>query len=78
MEAVRLVLLLTSGSRQGENEFLEFPSIEDALTYGRELVGEARFQLEGIEDANGRSLISYDHLHELCRAPQQTRLRRYG
>jgi hypothetical protein len=78
LEPVRLVLLLTSGSRQGENDFLEFSSIEDALAYGRELYGEPRFQLEGIEDASGRSLVAYDHLRELCGAPGQRRQRKYG
>lgn len=75
--AVRLVLMLLSGPREGENDFLEFPSVEDAVAYGRELFGEPRFQLEGIEDANGRSLICYDFLNELCRSPMQPQ-RRYG
>jgi hypothetical protein len=75
---VRLVLLLLDGSREGENDFLEFPSIEDAVSYGRELYGGRRFQLEEIEDANGRSLISYDYLNDLCRTPQPLSERRYG
>ena len=66
MEPVRLVLLLLAGPREGENDFLEFPSIDDAVAYGRELYGERRFQLEGIEDARGRSLVSYDDLNERC------------
>ena len=74
--AVRLVLLLVTGPREGENDFLEFPSIEEAVAYGRELSGEPRFQLEGIEDADGRSLISYDYLNELCGSAVQQR--RYG
>lgn len=73
---VRLVLLLVSGPREGENDFLEFPSIEEAITYGRELYAEPRFQLEAIEDSEGRSLISYDHLNELCGPPVAQR--RYG
>lgn len=78
MQPVRLVLLLLAGPRQGENDFLEFPSIEDAVAYGRELYGERRFQLEGIEDANGRSLMAYDHLNDLCRSPNPMPQRRYG
>ena len=73
---VRLVLLLLSGQREGENDFLEFPSVEDAVAYGRELYGEPRFQLEGIEDPDGRSLICYDYLNELCRPAMEQR--RYG
>jgi hypothetical protein len=53
--AVRLVLLLTDGPREGENDFLEFPSIEDL---------------------DGRCLISYDYLNELCGSPVAQR--RYG
>jgi len=75
---VRLVLLLLDGSREGENDFLEFPSIEDAVSYGRELHGGSRFQLEAIEDANGKSIIAYDHLNELCRTPPPISERRYG
>lgn len=64
------MLLLLVGPREGENDFVEFPSIEEAVTYGREIQGGSRFQLEGIEDGAGRSLIAYDELNELCRAPQ--------
>ena len=62
LQPVRLVLLLLDGSREGENDFLEFPSIEDAVAYSRELNGQRRFQLEGIEDLNGRMLVCYDDL----------------
>jgi hypothetical protein len=75
---VRLVLLVVAGPREGENDFLEFPSIKDAIAYGRELYGEPRFQLEAIEDANGRSLLVYDHLNDLCRSPHPMPQRRYG
>lgn len=75
---VRLVLLVLDGSREGENDFLEFPSIEDAVSYGRELFGGRRFQLEGIEDGNGRTIVSYDYLNDLCRTSQPTPERRYG
>lgn len=78
MQPVRLVLLLLGGPREGENDFLEFPSIEDAIAYGRELYDGPRFQLEGIEDANGRSLMAYDHLNDLCRSPHPMPQRRYG
>lgn len=76
LQPVKLVLLLLDGPREGENDFLEFPSIEEAVAYGRELFGERRFQLEAIEDLDGRSLISYDHLNDLCRVPAAQR--RYG
>ncbi len=75
---VRLVLLLLVGPREGENDFLEFPSIDDAVACGRALYGEPRFQLEGIEDGNGKSLVGHDHLNDLCRLPLSTPQRRYG
>jgi hypothetical protein len=71
-------LLLLVGPREGENDLLEFPSIEDAVAYGRELTGEPRFQLEGIENANGKLLVGYDHLNDLCRSPFVLPQRRYG
>jgi hypothetical protein len=78
VQPVRLILLLLAGPRQGENDILEFPSIEDAVAYGRELSGEPRFQLEGIEDTNGKSLICYAHLNDLCRPAQPIPQRRFG
>jgi hypothetical protein len=78
LQPVRLVLLLLDGPREGENDLLEFPSIDEAVAYGRELYGGLRFQLEAIEDANGKSLIAYDHLNDLCRAPLAQPQRRYG
>ena len=78
MQPVRLVLLLLDGPREGENDFLEFPSIDEAIAYGRELHGGPRFQLDAIEDANGRSLIAFDHLNDLCCAPLAPPQRRYG
>ena len=78
LQPVRLVLLLLTGPREGENDFLEFPSIDEAVAYGRDLYGGPRFQLEGIEAANGKSLICYDHLNDLCCAPQSMPKRRYG
>ena len=78
MLPVRLVLLVLEGPREGENDFLEFPSIEDAVSYGRELFGGRRFQLEAIEDQSGKAVISYDYLNDLCRAVQPTVARRYG
>ena len=68
-QPVRLVLLLLAGSREGENDILEFRSVEDAVAYGRKVYGVPEFQLEGIENANGKSLIGYDHLNDLCRSP---------
>ncbi|HET9399028.1 MAG TPA: hypothetical protein VFO45_09440 [Sphingomicrobium sp.] len=78
MQPVRLVLLVLDGSREGENDFLEFPSLEEAVAYGRELYGSRRLQLEAIEDARGRTLIAYDYLHHLCRPLQSMAERRYG
>ena len=76
MQPVRLVLLLLIGSREGENDFVEFPSVEEALAYGRELHGDRRFQLEAIEDAAGRALMSYDELNDRCSSPYPMPLRR--
>jgi len=78
LQPVRLVLLLLTGPREGENDFLEFPSIGEAVAYGREVYGGPRFQLEGIEDASGKSLVCYDHLNDLCCSPQSLPQRRYG
>jgi hypothetical protein len=72
------VLLLLSGPQEGENDFLEFGSVAEAIAYGRELYGEPRFQLDGIEDATGRSLIAYDYLNELCRPADDVEQLRYG
>lgn len=77
VQPVRLVLLLLTGPREGENDFLEFPTLDDAVGYARELFGQPRFQLEGIEDEHGRSIICYDHLMDLCRRPSPLQ-RRYG
>jgi len=68
LRPVRLVLLLLVGQREGENDELEFASVDDAVAYGRLLFGDSRFQLEGIEDANGKSVVGYDFLSDLCRA----------
>jgi hypothetical protein len=70
--------LVLVGPREGENDLLEFPSINNAVAYGRELYGESGFQLEGIEDANGKSLVGYDHLNDLCRSPPSMPQRKYG
>jgi hypothetical protein len=78
LQPVRLVLLLIDGPRRGENDFLDFPSVGDAVAYGREIYGQSRFQLEGIEEVSGRSLIAYDHLNDLCRSQQAMPQRKYG
>lgn len=78
MQPVRLVVLLLDGPREGENDFLEFSSIDEALAYGREMYREPRFQLDAIEDVNGRALVAYDHLNDLCRAAPSVPQRRYG
>ena len=78
MQPVRLVLLLLTGPREGENDFLEFPSVEEAVAYGRELYGSSRLQLEAIEELNGKTLIAYDWLNDLCRPRESLAQRRYG
>jgi hypothetical protein len=78
VQPVWLVLLLLVGPREGENDLLDFPSIDDAVAYGRKFYGDPRFQLEGIEDANGKSLVCYDYLNDLCRSPLVLPQRRYG
>ncbi|HET9336617.1 MAG TPA: hypothetical protein VFO12_09455 [Sphingomicrobium sp.] len=78
MQPVRLVLLLIDGPREGENDFLEFPSVEDAVAYGREICGSARFQLDSIEDERGRTLVGCDYLNDLCEMPASAPVRRYG
>ena len=78
LQPVRLVLLVLDGSREGENDFLEFPSIEEAVLYGRELYGSRRLQLDSIEDVSGRTLIAYDYLNDLCRPRHEAQQRRYG
>jgi hypothetical protein len=78
LQPVRLVLLLLVGPREGENDFLEFPSVEEAVAYARELYGERRFQLEGIEDKSGRTVVCYDDLHDRCRTPDRFQERRFG
>jgi hypothetical protein len=76
LQPVRLVLLVLAGPRQGDNDFLEFASIEDAVEYGRQLNGTSRFQLEGIEDASGKTLVCYDDLRDRCHT--HTPQPRYG
>jgi hypothetical protein len=78
LQPVRLVLLLLTGPREGENDFLEFPSVEEAVAYGRELFDSPRLQLEAVEELSGRTLIAYDWLNDLCRPAQSMQQRRYG
>lgn len=78
MKPVRLVLLVLTGPREGENDFLEFPSIEEAVGYGRELYGSPRLQLEAIENPDGRILVAYDYLDWLCRSADDARQLKYG
>jgi hypothetical protein len=72
------VLLIMDGSQEGENDFVEFPSVEAAVAYAREVWGDPHVQLEGIEDLNGRLIVSYAHLRDLCREPPSMPERRYG
>ena len=78
MSPVRLVLLIVDGPQEGENEFVEFPSIEAAVAYAREVCSDDRYQLEGIEDEGGRLIVTYDHLNDLCTEPPPMPERRYG
>ncbi len=78
LQPVRLVLLLLTGPREGENDFLEFPSVEEAVIYGRELYGSSRLQLEAIEELGGRTLIACDYLNDLCRPARTEPQLRYG
>lgn len=78
LQPVRLVLLLLVGPREGDNDFLEFPSIEEAIAYGQMLYGERRFQLDGIEDSTGRPIIGYDELQYRCRPPRAEPQLSYG
>ena len=79
LQPVRLVLLIVDGPQEGENDFVEFPSLDYALAYARENSGDPRYQLEGIEDESGRLIVTYDHLQDLCREPPpRMPERRYG
>ncbi|MEO7365538.1 MAG: hypothetical protein ABIW03_04385 [Sphingomicrobium sp.] len=70
--------MLLAGPRHGENDFLEFPTVDEAIAFGRELYGEPRFQLDGIEDGRGKTLMACDQLNDLCRLPVATPNRQYG
>jgi len=63
---VRLIILLLVGPREGENDVLEFASVEAAVAVGRLFYGDPQFQLEGVEDTDGRSLVGYDDLNHRC------------
>lgn len=78
MQPVRLVLLVLVGPREGENDFIEFPSIDDAVAYGREIAGDPRFQLEEIEDAGGRMIVCHEDLKDRCNMPDAWEQRRFG
>ena len=79
MQSVRLVLLIVDGPREGENDFVELPSIDAAIAYGREIHGDPNVQLDAIEDLDGKLLVGYDHLNDLCSVtPPAMPERRYG
>jgi hypothetical protein len=78
LEPIRLVLMFLDGPKEGENDFLDFPSIEEAVAYGRELFTDPKVQLEGIEDAAGKLIVSFDYLNDLCGTPHAIPARRYG
>jgi len=78
LKPVRLVLLVLTGPREGENDFLEFASLEEAVGYGRELYGSPRLQLEAIEELSGRALVAYDYLNWLCRPADEARQLKYA
>lgn len=76
LQPVRLVLLLLAGPREGENDFVEFPSVDDAISYGSQVQGDRRFQLDAIEDSRGRPMMAYDELNERCRDALGPHIRR--
>ena len=78
MQPVRLVLLVLGGPRQGENDFIDFPSIDDAVAYGRQIQGDPQFQLEEIEDLEGRMLVCYEDLKDRCSMSDPWQQRRFG
>ena len=78
MQPVRLVLLVLAGPREGQNDFIEFSSIDDAVAYGREIAGDPRFQLEEIEDADGRMIVCHADLKDRCNMPDPWQQRRFG
>ena len=78
MQPVRLVLLLLIGPREGENDFIEFSSIDDAVAYAVDIQDQPEFQLEGIEDSRGKTLVCFDDLSDRCRASRPEPQRRFG
>lgn len=78
LKPIRLVLMVLDGSREGENDFVEFASIDEAVAHGRELFDDPKVQLEGIEDADGKLLVGFDLLNDLCGTPHAMPARRYG
>ena len=78
LQPVRLVLLVLGGPREGENDFIEFPSIDDAVAYAREVQDDPRIQLEEIEDANRRMLVCHEELNDRCSSPDYGLQRRFG
>ena len=78
MQPVRLVLLLLTGPREGENDFVEFSSVDDAVAYAIEMQDQPEFQLEGIEDVNGKTLVCFDYLSDRCRMSRPEPQRRFG
>jgi hypothetical protein len=69
-------LLLLAGPREGENDFVEFPSINDAISYGAQVQGDRRFQLDALEDPSGLPMMAYDELNERCRDALNPPIRR--
>lgn len=76
LQPVRLVLLLLAGPREGENDFIEFPSVADAFDYACQMLGEPRFQLEAIEEISGKPIMGYDELNDRCRLARPMPFRR--
>lgn len=78
MQPVRLVLLLLAGPREGENDFVEFQSIDDAISYGSQVQRDRRCQLDALEDDRGRPMMAYDELNERCREALSAPLRQFA
>ena len=72
------MLLLLIGPREGENDFIEFSSIEGAVTYAAEIQDRPEFQLEGIEDISGKMLVCFDDLYDRCHLARPSPQRRFG
>ena len=61
---VFLNMLILTGAREGNIEQLEFPTVDDAVTFAFQTRGEAGFVVEDIEGADGTTLVTEKALRE--------------